>query len=69
MNHLSVPTSVLSCDTKHCRCNMYYWHLTSKWKDNVKKKSVFIYRYNNSYINSEEAAIWLPSVIDLIASR
>lgn len=27
-----------------------------KWKDNVKKKFVFIYRYNNLCIDNEETA-------------
>lgn len=30
-----------------------------KWKDNVKKKFVFIYRYNDSGTDNEEAAIRL----------
>ena len=30
-----------------------------KWKDNVKKKFIFIYRYDNSCTDNEEAAIWL----------
>ena len=36
-------------------------HITNtkyqKWKDNVKRKFIFIYRYNDSCIDNEEAAI------------
>ena len=28
-----------------------------KWKDNVKKKFIFIYKYRNSFIDNVEAAI------------
>ena len=31
-----------------------------KWKDNVKQKFIFIYRYNDSCIDNKDAAIWLP---------
>ena len=38
---------------------MYIAHTQhQKWKDNVKKKFIFIYRRNNSCINKEAAAIW-----------
>ena len=31
-----------------------------KWNDDEKKKFIFIYKYNESYIDNEEAvAIWL----------
>ena len=61
MNHLSVPTSILSYmiqNTVDVICIPNTGH--QKWKDNVKKKFILIYKYNESYIDNEEAvAIWL----------
>ena len=60
MNHLSVPTSILSNmiqKTVDVICITNTRH--QKWKGNVKRKLVFIYRYNDSCIDNEEAAVWL----------
>ena len=64
MNHLSVSTyiNIVLYDTKHCNtvdviCITNTRH--QKWKQNVKKEFIFIYRYNDSCIDNEEAAIWL----------
>ena len=48
--------------------------LDIKKKDNVKKKFMFIYRCDNSCIDSEEVVIWLfygslVWSIDIIASQ
>ena len=61
MNCLLVTTSILSYmlqNTVDVICIPNTRH--QKWKDNVKKKFIFIYKYNESYIDNEkEAAIWL----------
>lgn len=60
VNHLSVPASVLSHmkqNTVHITCIINRRH--QKWKGNVKKKFICIYRYNNLCIDNEEAADWL----------
>ena len=59
MNHLSVPTSILSCMIQNTTDVIYITNTRhQKWKD-VKKKFIFIYRYNNSWIDNKEAVIWL----------
>ena len=60
MNHLSVPTSKLSYTIQNtvdviCVTNTRH----QKRKDNMKKKYIFIYRYNDSCTDNEEAAVWL----------
>ena len=55
-----LPTSVLSYmiqNTVDFICITNTRH--QKWKDNVKKKFMFIYKYSNSCIDNVEAAIWL----------
>ena len=58
MNGLSVPTSTLShmiqntVDVMNITNTRY-----QKWKENVKKKFIFIYMYKDSHIDNEEAAI------------
>ena len=59
MNCLSVPISLLSYmiqNTVVVTCVTNTRH--QKWKDNVKKKLLFIYRYD-SCIDNKEAALWL----------
>ena len=59
VSYLSVPTLILyviqnTVDVIHVTNTRH-----QKWKDNVKKKFVFIYRYNDSCINNKAAAVWL----------
>ena len=59
-NELSVPTSILFYMTQNavdvtCITNTRY----QKWKYNMKKKFIFIYRYDYLCINNKEAEIWL----------
>ena len=60
MNHLSVPTSILSYmiqNTVDVICITNTRH--QKRKDNVKNKFIFIYGYNNTCIDNEEATTLL----------
>ena len=52
MNYLSVPTSMLSYMIQNTKAVIHIINTNhQKWKDNVKKKCIFIYRYNNSHID------------------
>ena len=60
MNHLSVPTSILSYMIQNTVDVIYITNTEhQKWKDIVKKKFIFIYRYDDLGIDNKEAAIWL----------
>ena len=55
MNCLLVPISILPHRRQNtvgiiCITNMRH----QKWKNNVEKKFIFFYRYNNSGIDNEE---------------
>lgn len=56
-NHLSIPTSILSYFGKNnvdVRCITNARH--QKWKDNAKKKFLFIYKYS---CTDNKQTIWL----------
>lgn len=57
MNCLSVPTSILCYMIQSTKMLYVLLTLDIKKKDNVKKKFMFIYRCDNSCIDSEEVVI------------
>lgn len=59
-NQLSVCTSMLSYMIQNAvdlTCMTSTWH--QRWKDNVEKKLMFIYRQNDSGTENEETTVWL----------
>ena len=60
MTCLSAPTTMLSYTIPNTIDDMCITNSRhQKWEDNVKKKFIFFYRYNNSGTDNEEAAKWL----------
>ena len=55
LNSLSTYVSVVLYNTKLCGCYTYYT-IHQKWKNNMKKKLIFI-RYHDSCIDNKETAL------------
>lgn len=52
LDSLSTYVNVVFYNTKYCRCYTYY-SIHQKWKNNMKKKFIFI-RYHDSCVDNKE---------------